>query len=166
MNGPLFLKQYAFSVPMPLAAQPASIKKHNKVSSRHLFLLKVVIDFENGSFRLEGDWQFIVAANRDRETAWLNFHSKRIFIDAAIYPARSVDLEDNENDSLILLLEGRIEESKEPGSCSGLLIVDCNGHGNGPKWTISFYPYDLQRGHCEIKFRLPVYITSSTNFDN
>src|ERR1051325_6283570 len=126
MNGPLFLKQYAFSVPMPLPARLDSIQKHNKIFNKHLPLLNVVIDFENGNFRLEGDWQFIVAANRDSETAWLTFHSERIFIDAAIYPAHSIDLQDDKNDSVILPIAGRIEEGKELGSCSGLLIVD--GH--------------------------------------
>jgi len=134
------LKQFKYLIPSS-ALVLAGMKK-NYIANGHFPLMKVAIDFGNGVLKLEGDWQFMMAKNRHNEANWFSHHRKRVKIEAAIYPAMTLDLDDPESDGLVFSLEGKIKDGNHLGSCSGLLAVD-NVRGNsgliGNNWRISFY---------------------------
>jgi hypothetical protein len=161
------LKQFKYLIPSS-ALVLAGMKK-NYIATGHFPLLKVVIDFGNGVLQLEGDWQFMMAKNRHNEVNWFSHYGKRVKIEAAIYPAMTIDLDDPESDGLVFPLEGKIKGGNHQGSCSGLLAVD-NAKGNdsliGNSWSFSFYLYDTALDDFEIKFKLPLYQTILNENDN
>ena len=158
MKKQLLLKQIEYFIPASPLAMAGLSKNH--IAAEHLPLMKVSIDFENGSLKLEGDWQFMMASNKHNEASSFTYHRERVKIETAFYPAFAINLNDPYSDGLVFPAEGSIKESNCFGSCSGLLVID-NVRGSngliGNQWNISFYLYDLQFDFCEIKFRIPVY---------
>ena len=127
-------------------------------------LLTATINFELGSFRLEGDWQFMMTANKHAQPEWSNCYSERITVDASIYPGLTIDLSDDENDGAVFILEGNIRDNDNLAACSGLLVLDKITEGckqAAGKWNISFYIYDNGNEDCEIAFKIPVYVFPS-----
>ena len=123
-------------------------------------LVNIDIDFEQENFRLEGDWQYMMASNRHAEKNWFTCHHQRVSIEASIYPGISIDLSDDNNDGLVFIIEGTIRDQETTDSCSGLLVLDKRTGGNettAGKWDISFYLYDIAHDNCEIAFRFPVH---------
>jgi hypothetical protein len=131
--------------------------------------MKVVLDFENGNLKIEGDWKYMMAAHKTNDAAWVNYNEERILLDAAIYPSFVINLSDEESDGLVFALEGRIKDGDFISYCTGLLMVDSIRNKTGfvePEWNITFHLYDLQVKNCEIIFQLPIYTTSFTNYNN
>jgi hypothetical protein len=158
MKGQLLLKQIEYFIPASSLAMAGLNENH--IAAEHLPLMKVNIDFENGVFRLEGDWQFMMASNKYNEASSFSYHRERVKIETAVYPAFAINLNDPYCDGLVLPLEGSIKDGNYLGSCSGLLVIDNVRRSNGlisNQWNISFYLYDLQFEYCEIKFIIPVY---------
>ncbi|MEP7374273.1 MAG: hypothetical protein ABI675_12835 [Chitinophagaceae bacterium] len=154
------LKQFNYSIPS--SALVLTGMKQNHIAAEHLPLMNVAIDFENGILKLEGDWPFMIASNKHNEASWFGHHRERVKIETTIYPAFAIDLNDPESDGLVFPLEGNIKDGNQPGSCSGLLVIDNVRRNNGligNHWNISFYLYDAQFDDCEIKFKLPLYQT-------
>jgi hypothetical protein len=136
--------------------------KKNHIVAEHLPLMKVVIDFENGNLKLEGDWLFLMASNKYNEVRCSHNHRERVQIEATIYASAPINLDDTENNALVFPLEGTIKDADYLTACSGLLILDSvpGFHkSTGSQWNTSFYLYDLQFDNCEIKFKLPIYTT-------
>jgi len=80
----------------------------------------------------------------------------------AIYPTLTIDLADPYSDGLVFPMEGSIQDSIYDSSCNGLLIIDKVKDTKGQfysYWNISYFIYDVQVDDCEIKFKLPLYIT-------
>jgi hypothetical protein len=124
-------------------------------------LLTADINFEEGSFRLEGDWHFMMVSNKHAQPGWFNCHTERINIEASIYPGSSIDLSDDDNDGAVFILEGNIKDSNNFTACSGLLVLDklTEQHNHaGATWNISFYLYDSNNDDCEIAFKIPVAV--------
>jgi hypothetical protein len=139
-----------------------SLKK-NHIVAKHLPLMKVVIDFENGNLKLEGDWQFMVASNKNNELGWLTYHGERVKLETDVSSSFAINLEDPRSDGLIFPLEGSIRDGNSLGLCSGLLVLDNVRDSYGlisDQWNISFYLYDSRADDCEIHFKLPVYLGS------
>ncbi|MCU7551767.1 hypothetical protein OCK74_21780 [Chitinophagaceae bacterium LB-8] len=167
MRNPLLLKQYIHSIPASSLALPAMSKNVNKGSSEQQPLMQVMLDFENGHLKLEGDWQFLIASNEKNDAACVNYNQERISLDAAIYPALPINLDDEESNGLVLALEGRIKEGAFFSYCTGLLVIDSIRTGFvGPQLNITFLLYDLQVKNSELTFKLPVYTTVDTNYNN
>lgn len=167
MKRPILLKQFRYSIP-PSVFALTRVKKSHFVAE-HIPLMKVVIDFENGDLKMQGDWHFMMTSNKHNEATWFDYHKERVQIEAAIYASVAINLNDPENDGLVFPLEGRIRDGKYVGSCSGLLVLDNARGWNGlisDQWNISIYLYDLQFNDCEIKFKLPVYTTTGNKNSN
>jgi hypothetical protein len=156
MKKQILLKQFEYSIP-PSVNALTGIKR--KVAGEHLSLMEIAIDFENGRLNLEGDWQFMMASNKQHEASWFSYHRERVKIETTIYPASAINLNDPCTDGLMFPLEGNIKDGMYLSACSGVLIVD-NVRGNDDpisnQWNISCYIYDNQIDDCEINFNLPV----------
>ena len=162
MKKPILLKRFGYSIP-PSAVALVGVKK-NHIVAEHLPLMKVAIDFENGNLKLEGDWHFMMASNKYNEARCFNNHRERIKVETTIHASLPINLNEPGNDVLVFPLDGTIKDADYLTACSGLLILDsvpgpdkCTGF----QWNISFYLYDHQFDDCEIKFKLPVYTTTS-----
>ena len=167
MKKPILLKQFRYVIPTSVFAL-ARVKKNHFVAE-HIPLMKVVIDFENGDLKMEGDWHFMMTSNKHNEANWIDYHKERVQIETAIYSSLVINLNDPENDGLVFPLEGHIRDGNSLGSCSGLLVLDNARGRNGlisDQWNISVYLYDLQFNDCEIKFKLPVYTTTDNKNSN
>lgn len=160
MEKQLLLRKFEYVIPAS-ALSLAAINR-NYVTSTHLPLMKVIIDFENAHLKLEGDWQFMMAANKHNDANCLKFHRERVKIETAIYSKLILNLDDPYSDGLVLPLEGSINDRSLVSPCTGLLVID-NARGSNRllsgQWAISFYLYDIQFDNSEIKFRLPLYQT-------
>ena len=167
MKKPMLLKQFRYSIPPSVFALMGIKKDH--IVAEHLPLMKLLIDFENGTLKLEGDWHFLMASNKYNDARCFNNHRERVQLDTTIPASSPINLSDPENNCLVFPLDGTIKEGDYLTACSGLLILDSvpGFHKRtGSQWTISFYLYDLQFDNCEIKFKLPVYTTSSDKNSN
>jgi hypothetical protein len=167
MKKPILLKQFKYSIP-PCVNTIAGIKK-NHIVAEHLPLMKVVIDFENGNLKLQGDWHFMMASNKYNEVGCSNNHKERVQIEATIQASSPINLNNPQNDGLVFPMDGTIKDGNSLGSCSGLVVLDNVRGLNGlisDQWNISFYLYDQQFNDCEIKFKLPIFITSDSENKN
>ncbi|MCW3090141.1 MAG: hypothetical protein JWP81_1210 [Ferruginibacter sp.] len=167
MKKQTLLTQFEYSI-FPPAFTMAGIKS-NYIVAEHLPILKVTIDFENGNLKLEGDWHFMMVSNKHNEPGLRDYHKGRVQIETALCNSLAINLNDARNDGLIFRIEGTIKESGFLGPCSGLLVLDNVRAFNGlisDQWNISFYLYDQQLNDCEIKFKLPVYITDTDGNKN
>lgn len=165
MKQPILLQQFDYSIPASSLA--LAVINNNHAVAEHLPLMKVTIDFENGLFKLEGDWQFMIKSNRQNEASWIRYHGERVSIKMDICSEAKIDLANPYCDGYIAALEGTIKDGNNLSSSSGLLVIDNVRNVKGlisNHWTISFYLYDLQLDDCEIKFKLPLY-TMDINAD-
>jgi hypothetical protein len=167
MKEELLLKEFQYTIPASLLAFKGV--KNNYLVAEHLPLMQVTVNFEEGELKLEGDWRFMMAANRHNEPGWLIYHRERVEIETAIYSSLVIDLNDRYTDGLVFPLEGSIQDGDSLHSCSGLLVTD-NVRGSdgliGNQWNISFYLYDAQFDDCKIKFKLSIYQTSLNENNN
>ena len=161
------LQQFEFAIMPPTSVVQMSEYK-NYSGGCHLPLMQVNIDFAKGKLLLEGDWGFMVYANKHARPEWLSHYKGRVTIDVSLYPAAAIDLLDPFNSGIVLPADGTINNGRIVNSCSGLVILDklsgsqkIGGHG----WDIIFYLYDYHLDECEIKFKLPVYL-NVTNPNN
>jgi hypothetical protein len=158
-----------YAIPASSIAIPAMPKKVNKSYSEQQPLMKVALDFENGKLKMEGDWQYMMAAHKTNDDAWVNYNEERILVDAAIFPSFVINLSDEESDGLVFAVEGCIKDGAINSYCTGLLIVESipNRTGfNEQQWNITFHLYDLQIKNCEVIFKLPIYTPTFTNCNN
>ncbi|MFT3937020.1 MAG: hypothetical protein QM726_25565 [Chitinophagaceae bacterium] len=156
MQTPVLFKTFNYSI-VPATADTQSAEE--KAVTLQQALVDVNIDFEHEDFKLEGDWQYMMAANKHAEENWFNCHN-RVSIKASIYPGTTIDLTDDKNDGLVFLIEGTIKDNENTDSCSGLLVMDKIVNDNETtlnKWNLSFYLYDSAHDDCEIAFKFPVY---------
>lgn len=169
MKQPILLNKYKYTIPVSALALAEVNHKSTKVFARHLPLMKVLIDFEKGSLKLEGDWQFMLSANKHNQPGWFRYYRERVFIDTVICPAGAINLNDHCSDGLLFPLEGTVADGTCTSSCSGLLVIDNERDSKGGisnNWNISFYLYDLQFEECEINFKLPLYIDNTDEPEN
>ena len=167
MKQSILLKQFEYSIPASSFAI-AGLGKQYAIAG-HLPLMKVFIDFEKGKLYLEGDWQFMIAANTHSKPGWSGYHRERVKIETAVYPAMSVNLDDHNSDGLVFPMEGIIQDGSIINSCSGLLVIDNIRSESGlisKNWNISFYIYDAQFDDCEIKFKLPLFQYNGDEVNN
>lgn len=160
MKKQLLLKKFEYVI--PASALSLAVVNRKYIPPAHLPLMKVIIDFENGQLKLEGDWQFMMTANKHNDANCLSFHRERVKIETSIYSKLVLDLDDPYSDGLVLPLEGSINDRSFASPCTGLLVIDNAGDSNrliSDQWAISFYLYDIQFDNSEIKFRLPLYQT-------
>ena len=159
MKTPVLFKTFTYSIAAPAAMTGWKFVK-NLLPVKQASLINVNIDFEQENFRLEGDWQYMMASNKYAEKNWFACHKQRVSIEACIYPGLTIDLSDDNNDGLVFIIEGIIKDNDNNGPCSGLLVLDKIAMRNETtpgKWNISFYLYDSAHDDCEIAFRFPVH---------
>jgi hypothetical protein len=166
MKTALLLRQYMYSIPASPMVLPATRKNPNLGFADCLQLMKIAFDFERGRLKLEGDWKFMVAANKENKAGPFDSLRERVFIDATIYPAVPINLSDCESDGLLFPLEGSANDGLELSSCSGLVCIESGCLTHGPQWNISFYIYDSQFENVEIKFTVPVYVNTQMTTNN
>ena len=167
MKKPTLLKQFKYSIPPSVIALAEANKNH--ITTEHLPLMKVVIDFENGNLKLQGDWHFMMASNKYNEPGCSNNHKERVQIETTIHASSPINLKDPENDGLVFPMDGTIKDGNSLGACSDLVVLGNVRGLNGlisDQWNISFYLYDQQFNDCEIKFKLPIFITSDSENKN
>ena len=167
MKKQLLLKKFEYTIPASAFALAVVNRKY--IAPAHLPLMKVMIDFENGQLKLEGDWQFIMAANKHNDANCPGFHRERVKIETAFYSGLTLNLNDPYSDGLVLPLEGSITDRSFVNLCTGLLVIDNVRGSNGlisDQWAISFYLYDTQFDTGEIKFKLPLYQTMVDGSNN
>jgi hypothetical protein len=129
-------------------------------------LLQVKINFKNGEFSLKGNWHFIMASNSQAELDWYSYHTGIVEINANTY-AEAIDLEDNDSDGLVFPVEGLVKDGSSMSFCTGLIQFDKINMGKGRhEWEISISLCDYQVDNCEIKFKLPLHLTSSNENNN
>jgi hypothetical protein len=166
MKKPILLKQFEYAI-IPSAIALTGSKKNTV--AEHLPLMKVVIDFQHGNLKLEGDRYFMMSSNKYNEADSFDYHMERVEIETAICASSAIDMDDSGSDGLIFPLNGSIKDENSLFSCSGLLELDNVRGINGlisDQWNISLYLYDLQFYGCEIKFKLPVFMASSNKNNN
>lgn len=152
------LKYFEYRIQPPAMTLAETSGKH--VAIQHMPLMKVAFDFEKGKMKLEGDWHFMINANKHNETNWFTGNRERVRIDASILPVFPINFDDPATDGLMLPLEGKINDGESIGDCSGLIVLDAkqdNKKSGVSEYRLSFYVYDLQYEYCEINFKLPVF---------
>jgi hypothetical protein len=163
----ILLRQFEYSIP-PCVNTIAGIKQ-NHIVDEDLPLIKVVIDFENGNLKLEGDWHFMMSSNKYNEASCFNNHKERVKVETTIYASSPINLNATDKNGWIFPLDGTIKDADYLAACSGLLILDTvpsSAEQTGSQWNISLYLYDQQFDDCEIKFKWPLYTTTSNENRN
>jgi len=161
------LRQFAYSI--PASTYILAELKLNELKAEHIPLLNVNIDFENGNLKLEGDWQYMMASNKQNKESCYTYHKERVKIKSAVFPALTINLDDPNNDGLAFAIDGKITDGDGSSACSGLMVIDNVRGSNGLPlgyWNISIYLYDVQLVDCEIKFKLPVHVGKGKIYDN
>lgn len=156
---PVLFKTFDYSIATSAITTTMKMME-NYQPDKQMPLVNIKINFEEGIFKLEGDWHFMMASNKHAEQGWLACHKQRVSIDAVVFPNCAIDLSDGNNDGLVFAIDGCIHDGDNRGTCSGLLILDkLNGNSKtgGSNWNISFYLYDNANDDCEITFKIPVY---------
>jgi len=159
MKAPVSLKTFThvvYSSAVMAGKEPVQgIHNENNAS-----LLTADINFEQGIFRLEGDWHYMMTCNKHTEPGWFNYHQQRITIKAGICPGCSIDLLDDNNDGAVFIIEGNIKDNNDLTACSGLLVLDKTTGNNRDvdTWNISFYLYDNDNDDVEIAIKIPVLV--------
>lgn len=157
------LSYFAYSVTSSTVIATTKNGAGSPLFSTPLPLAEIVIDFEHGHFILEGDWHFMMAANRHVEQSWFGFHRERVKIEVSIYPSMIPDLSDEKNDGLAFALDGTLKDGEGTGDCFGLLVLENAERQVGclsSEWNITFYLYDALNDDCEIRMKLPVHAAS------
>lgn len=167
MKKPVLFKTFSYAV-VPAAEIMSNKHTGDQPAGKPASLVNVNIDFEQENFRLEGDWQYMMASNRHAEKTWFACHGQRVSIEASIFPGTTIDLADDNNDGLVFIIEGIIRDKDTADTCSGLLVLDKTVTGNetAGKWDISFYLYDNAHNDCEIAFRFPVHGRCTNDLSN
>jgi hypothetical protein len=166
MKQKLPLKTFEYSVvpsqiAMPKAKAKAKVKmKENYVPIHQLPLLSIRADFEKGVLQTEGDWQYMVASNKDAEKHWYSFHKGRIKVQASFCRGLMINLDDHSSDGMVFPFKGTIDDGDNVSSCSGLLVINNDDHIVNDQWSIVLYLYDYLFDSCEIIFKVPVYARS------
>ena len=152
------LKQYDYAITASSVVLP-EFEKYKKTAAEKGSLLRVIIDFENGRLRLQGNGPFFTG-NSDRPAGSRRWEN--VVIDVDIHPALLIALDDGASDGLCFGLEGRVCHGSRAQPCSGLLFIDAfpDHQALGLRWYITFYLYDDQRADWELRFTLPVYVTT------
>lgn len=169
MTASFLLKQFAYTIPVsslslkqhPPKGSSAQVTPASLVSEQ-VPLLNLRINFEQSTFELEANWQYLVSRNLEEQSEWNNYHSERIKFDMDIFPLSLLpDLHLPETDGLVLPLEGDLEDGKTSGSCSGLMVFENLSDKSGAlseDWIISIYLYDFGVQGFEVKLKLPILI--------
>jgi len=151
---------------IPFSSVAMDFMEEKKVYPRHLPLLDVAIDFENGTVNLEGDWKYIMHLNGYGNQASFGKSRERVQMALNVRGTLPVDLADISNDGLLLPLDGVISDHFGAGNCTGLLVIENAGAWSGAvnnDWDITVYLYDRQQNNMEIKIKVPL-LTAATNF--
>ena len=156
MKDKLRLNNFEYSI-VPSAMIPETPVTDDAAFVQQLPLLNVRVDFKKGIFNIEGDWKYMVAANRHAERNWYSFHKGRVKVEALLRRGLVINIDDQTTDGMVFPFKGKITDGNSTGSCSGLLVInndekDRNGHS-----SIVLYLYHYQVDSCEIIFKLPVY---------
>ena len=154
------LKYMAWSITPSVLAMAGANRIQGHRFATHLPLVDIKLDFENGNFFLEGDWHFMMAANRHVERSWFACHSERVKIETSIFPSTVINLSDRSNDGSGFSLEGTLKDGNSMSKCFGLLVLEFTEPVNGlpgNEWNLTFYLYDAMNSECEIRMKLPIY---------
>lgn len=168
MKTTTLLHCFEFAI-MPAASLVSLHGNENHPVATHLPLMRVNIDFEKSRLLLDGEWQFLVAANVRARSKWFSYHEARVTVDLSLFHATVIDLSDPFNDGIVIVADGIINDGSSINSCSGMVILDKSAHPQKPgyhNWDITFYLYDYQEDKCEIKFRLPLYLNTVNEINN
>jgi len=157
MEHSLFLRQYKFEIPRSATAVAGVSTKIKSTKDIQEPALRVLFDFENGCFLLEGDCGLIVSTNTRHKNSWLNGKNARVFIDANMKPEIPDGPDDNLNMELLLCLKGHIQNGDRQFKCSGILRL--NRHSNDSQWMIYCNLVDNDMHFFEIRLNLPVFTT-------
>lgn len=141
MEHSLFLRQYKYEIVRDDYREPA---------------LLAFFDFESGGFQLEGDYRFIHANNRIKNSRLYNYNT-RLTIDACMKPEIPAGPHDNLNNELLLFLTGTFYNGLRQHRCSGLLRLNRHIKNNMTQWMIYCNLIDNNLDFFEIKLTLPVF---------
>ncbi|RYZ49930.1 MAG: hypothetical protein EOP49_15130 [Sphingobacteriales bacterium] len=153
------LRTIEYNVPSP-AESARSLSAGTRIQQEQAAnLLHVQIDFQTGQLQLEGNWDFIMGANRQAEQHWLGFHCERVRLTAALFPGEAIDLA-GLTTGAAFAVEGKLFDQDGEVDYSGLLLMDPakENKSTGTKsWNVSLYLYNSESDDCEIKLKWPIY---------
>jgi len=162
MKNQLLLQKYEYIIPASCGVFARSLNiTHKHVDGRLLFA-KMVIDFVNGTLKLETEHQFTTGSGKKNKTSRGFSKNERIVFEGAVYPSIGIDLNDSNNDGLVFPVEAVSNKKDQFDYCIGMLAIDNlqSISGQASHWTISLYLYSVRRNDTEIKIKLPVYCYS------
>lgn len=159
------LTLYSYECPVPLAtSETADWKTGGVLFQEHLPLLEMLIDFENGLFRLKGCRSYINSSVKPNGIGSLNGYADWVVIDAQLDRAGHVQMNNLSSAGLVMALEGNITKNGLTSCCTGVMLLT-KPHSNKKTqrndWRIAGYLYDVWLGESEIKFSLPLFTNES-----
>src|SRR5688500_280699 len=109
MKTTTLLQRFEFAI-MRAASLVSLYENENYPVADHLPLMRVDIDFAKGRLLLDGDWQFLVAANVHARSEWFSYHKGRVTIDVSFFQSSVIDLSDPFSNGIVLTSEGLIND--------------------------------------------------------
>jgi hypothetical protein len=166
MTTQTILKQLDYTI--PVSSMALSLLPTNQTYAWHLPLMKLNVDFEQGTLFMEGDWSYLVLSNRNNDAKNHYKGRGRVQIESYIYSSQPINLKDVGSDGLMLPIEGVIKDGLSTGSCSGMLIIDNDRTRHGMisnNWSIHVYLYDPQFNDTEIKCKLSLLADNTHHYE-
>jgi len=161
------LKNFEYSI-FPVSRKLASaVDEYGHTG--HSPLMHVKIDFKEGLFFLRGDWEYLIQSNKQAEEDWKFLHRQSVQISMSVYPSCIIDLKKFTSEGLILSMDGYLKDGIQSIPCMGMLLFDNLFNGQEQVvnyWHLMFYLYENGSGYSEIKFRLPLCLTTGIPKNN
>ncbi len=153
------LSGFEYSIIKP--GSPQWVKEN--VMRSHSHLVDIKIDFRNGRFSLQGDWEYLLEKNECSDEKFIDRYTNRININMRLHPKGTINLENFENDGNILFLSGTLKDMHQSNHCTGMLIFcrNLSRSAHSPcHWHMVIYVYECNNAFVEFKFTLPVYLNT------
>lgn len=157
MQTPGLLHQFSHFV--PFAAKKVSLFPHQE--SRHLPLVLLAVDFENGDLLLKADLEYLKAFSPSKEKVQERLLGKRVLVEANIFPKVIIDIENQQSNGLVLGIKGSISDGINILDCTGMLMLQKQNSGKQTlygDWMMSLFLYERMEETREMRYRFPLFI--------
>jgi hypothetical protein len=157
MKQPVFLKSFEYSIPALGKDFNHSGNMYRDYLEEHLPLVKVNIDFENKYLFIEGNGDLAKTLTKKVGLTRFDFDNKRIKVNANIYCGLSINLTASNEEGLVYILEGVIDDGEYKYPCTGLLIIDnraTSQQSGDDEWDLRVHLFDSANEEKEINIDL------------
>ncbi|MBX9784296.1 MAG: hypothetical protein K2X48_13480 [Chitinophagaceae bacterium] len=166
MHQTAILQKFEYSIPATIYKMWGANEEY--FPAQYQPLMSVRIDFVKGLL-LEGNWQFMVKANKHNADKWITSHRGRVQMDLSFSSSFAVELNNQTDEGFVFPMDGYLNDFQSLTELTGLLIIEKCSRTSGVitnQWNVSFYWYDCGFDVCEIKFCLPVYVNDMVDETN